>query len=221
MALAPRRPRERFGAGRLAHNRDKAVFINCPFDPEFELSFDAIVFATICSGFIPRTALESGDVAVPRIERILDAIFTSKYSIHDLSRCRGEGSEQLARFNMPLELGMAMASRFKTPRGQARHDWLVLVPEGHSYARFVSDLAGYDPARHDGTPATLVPKVMSWLATRPDAFEMPAPQVVLRALPRFREEKRNLLARWGSSPPWADVVIAGIEILSASPGIGG
>jgi hypothetical protein len=116
---------------------------------------------------------------------------------------------------MPLELGMAMAARFKAPRGQARHDWLVLVPEGHSYARFVSDLAGYDPARHDGTPATLVPKVMSWLATRSDAVVMPTPQAVLEALPWFSDEKGNLLERWGGSPPWSDVVSTGMEIFSA------
>lgn len=42
----------------------------------------------------------------------MKAIRGSKYSVHDLSRCRGEGDENLARFNMPLELGMAMAERF-------------------------------------------------------------------------------------------------------------
>jgi hypothetical protein len=221
MASGSRRPRERFGVGRLAHSREKAVFINCPFDPEFERCFEAILFATICSGFMPRSALESGDVAVPRIERIFEAISTSQYSIQDLSRCRGEGSEQLARFNMPLELGFAMASRFRTPRGKAPHDWLLLVPEGHSYGRFVSDLAGYDPLRHDGTPATLVPKVMSWLATRPDAVLMPTPAEVLAQLPRFREEKERILATWGGAVPWPDLLVAAIEVSGTLLGVGG
>ncbi|HSN85214.1 MAG TPA: hypothetical protein VL025_00585 [Thermoanaerobaculia bacterium] len=87
--------REHFGQGRLAIDPARAVFINCPFDPEFELTFDAILFSTVCCGFVPRSALESGTIAASRMERITQAIFSSKYSIHDLSRCRGEGSEQL------------------------------------------------------------------------------------------------------------------------------
>ena len=55
-------------------------------------------------------------------------MFGSQYSIHDLSRYRGQGDANLARFNMPLELGFAMARRFMD---EASHDWLVLVPEGH------------------------------------------------------------------------------------------
>lgn len=150
--------REHFGRGRLAINPDKAVFINCPFDPEFEPTFDAIAFTTVCCGFLPRSALESGSVAVPRMERIVQAIFSSKYSIHDLSRCRGEGDQNLARFNMPLELGMAMARRYVA---EDQHDWLLLVPEGHVYLQFVSDMAGFDPVRYDSTAESLVPKLMA------------------------------------------------------------
>ncbi|PYQ67035.1 MAG: hypothetical protein DMF53_02460, partial [Acidobacteria bacterium] len=138
-------PREHFGSGKLTINPAKAVFINCPYDAEFAETFEAIFFAIVCCGFTPRSALESGTVAEWRMRRIVDAIFSSKYSIHDLSRCRGEGSEMLARFNMPLELGIAMARRFIKSRPNQRHDWLVLVPDGHGYLKFVSDLAGFDP----------------------------------------------------------------------------
>jgi hypothetical protein len=68
--------------------------------------------------------------------RILRAIFESKYSIHDLSRCKGEGVADLARFNMPLELGIAMAYRHLSRRAEGRHDWLVLAPFGHQYSGF-------------------------------------------------------------------------------------
>lgn len=107
-----RSARQHFGQGKLTLEPAKAVFINCPFDQDFEPTFDAIVFSVACCGFTPRSALESGDVAVSRMERIVRAIFSSHLSIHDLSRCRGEGDEQLARFNMPLELGIAMARRY-------------------------------------------------------------------------------------------------------------
>jgi hypothetical protein len=204
--------REHFGSGKLAFDPAKAVFINCPYDSEFESTFDAIFFATVCCGFMPRSALESGTVADSRMQRIVDAIFSSKYSIHDLSRCRGEGSEMLARFNMPLELGIAMARRYMRARQSHRHDWLLLVPEGHGYLKFASDLAGFDPNRYDGQPESAVPKVMSWLATRPEAVQTPTSRAVLAELPRFQEEKSRLRKEWGESIPWADLLLAATEI---------
>lgn len=121
----------------------------------------------------------------------------------------------LARFNMPLELGIAMARRFMKSRPDQRHDWLVLVPDGHGYLKFVSDLAGFDPVRYDGKTESVVPKVMTWLATRMDAVEMPTPQAVLNELPRFQKERLRLQKEWGGDVPWADVVLAALEISEA------
>jgi hypothetical protein len=204
--------REHFGQGKLAIDPAKAVFINCPYDTDFQPTFDAIVFATVCCGFIPRSALESGTVAESRMERITQAIFSSKYSIHDLSRCRGEGSELLARFNMPLELGIAMARRFMTATKNKRRDWLLLVPEGHVYLKVVSDLAGFDPMRYDGGTESVIPKVISWLATRPDAVQAPTPKSVLAELPSFQAEKDRLQKEWQGNVPWADLVLAALKI---------
>ena len=200
--------RKHFGHGSLKTSPANSVFINCPFDPDFLPLFEAIVFATVGCGFLPRSALESGTVAEPRMERITRAIFESKYSIHDLSRCRGEGDEQLARFNMPLELGIAMARRYTRTRKADRHDWLLLVPEGHAYTKFVSDLAGYDPVGYDGTVKGVARAVMGWLATRPDAVSTPTPQELLAALPAFRAKKQELMSQWGDKIPWADIILA-------------
>lgn len=71
----------------------------------------------------------------------------------------------LARMNMPLELGMAMALHAHPPFESA-HEWMVMVPENHVYQRYVSDLAGYDPLTHDGTPEQVGVTVLGWLATR-------------------------------------------------------
>ncbi len=219
--MPPTRPRtgarEHLGQGRFALDPSRAVFINCPYDAEYQATFDALVFSAVCCGFTPRSALETRTVADARIDRIVEAIFASKYSIHDLSRCRGEGSEMLARFNMPLELGIAMARRFMDRKKRDRHDWLVLVPEGHQYVRFVSDLAGFDPMRYDGTTEAMVPKVMSWLATRPETLRTPTPSNVLAALPRFRAEKDRRQADWRGELPWVDLLIAAIEISESLP----
>ncbi|MCC6364903.1 MAG: hypothetical protein IT165_15400 [Bryobacterales bacterium] len=202
--------RPRFGEGDLSFDPSKSVFINCPFDAEYAPLFDAIVFATVCCGFMPRCALESGTVSEPRLARILRALFSSKYSIHDLSRCTGEGSDNTARFNMPLELGMAMARRFMEPDNE--HDWLVMVPNGHTYARFISDLAAFDPATHDGSVPGVVVAVMSWLATRKDAIPPVTPKEVLKLLPAFHESRQSLAGAWGGFPPWADVIMVAIDV---------
>ncbi|MFN7926156.1 MAG: hypothetical protein U0Q16_39020 [Bryobacteraceae bacterium] len=202
--------RVHFGEGELTLAPSKSIFINCPFDAEYAPLFDAIVFTTVCCGFIPRCALESGTVSEPRLARILRALLGSKYSIHDLSRCTGEGSENTARFNMPLELGMAMARQFID--ADSRHDWLVLVPRGHAYLRFASDLAAYDPKTHDGSVHGVIIAIMSWLATRKDTVPPVTPKEVLSLLPLFEKAKQDLDAAWHGEPPWADVVKAAIDI---------
>jgi hypothetical protein len=202
--------RPRFGEGDLALDPSKSVFINCPFDADYAPLFDAIVFAAVCCGFMPRSALESGTVSEPRLARILRALFSSKYSIHDLSRCTGEGSDNVARFNMPLELGMAMARRFMEPASE--HDWPVLAPRGHAYVRFVSDLAAYDPVTHDGSVPTVVVAVMSWLATRTDAIPPVTPKEVLALLPTVQKRREALEEAWGGFPPWADIIMVAIDV---------
>ena len=113
---------------------------------------------------------------------------------------------------MPLELGIAMARRYLIKGEADRHDWLVMVPAGHQYGHFISDLAGFDPVTRDGTERGLVVAIMAWLTTRVDATGTLSPQQVLKGLPRFRREMRSLRKTWGQWPPWVDVVLAAIEI---------
>jgi hypothetical protein len=190
----------------------KSVFINCPFDTQYEPLFDALLLAIVSCGFIPRCAIESGDVAVSRMERIFVALQSSAYSIHDLSRCQGEGEHLLARFNMPLELGIAMTRRRVQSNGGASHDWLVLVPNDAPYGRFISDLAGFDLKTYDGREETLVQRVMGWLVTRDGAVAGVSPQPLLRKLARFREQKAKLKAEW-SEIPWPHMLQAAVEAI--------
>jgi hypothetical protein len=200
------------GRRRLELKPETSVFVNCPFDAEYANLFDAIIFATVCCGFVPRSALESGTVADPRITRILEPLCSSKYSIHDLSRCRGEGDGRLARFNMPLELGMAMARRHLTRVKAKRHDWLVLVPSGHLYLQFISDLGAFDPKTHDSSVEGVLQPVMVWLASRPDAIRTPTFQEVLAALPNFQAKRRQLATAWGGGDiPWRLVLEAATD----------
>jgi hypothetical protein len=184
----------------------KTVFINCPYDAEYEPLFDALVFTVVSCGFWPRAAIESRDVSRARMDRIFNAIFSSDYSIHDLSRCQGEGDQMLARFNMPLELGIAMCWR-AVNIDKSPHDWLVLVPENASYSRFVSDLMGYDIPTYDGKPETLIRRVMGWLSTRPGTLPEVRPTPVIVKLEDFRKDKIELQVEWGDVP-WRKLVEA-------------
>ena len=78
-----------------------------------------------------------------------------------------------------------MACRYLGRRAANRHDWLAMVPAGHQYGRFISDLAGFDPLVHDGTERGLIVAIMSWLATRVDAVGTLSPGQVLKGLPQF------------------------------------
>jgi hypothetical protein len=211
----PEKPRA--GHGQQTIPRQLSVFINCPFDTTFAPIFDAIAFCTICCGFMPRSAIESRSAAIPRMERIIGAVMSSKYSIHDLSRSRGEGGENFARFNMPLELGIAMGERFRATSEEQRHDWLLLVPAGHSYKAFISDLAGYDPGEHSSTKESAIPVVMAWLTTRPDAIETPiTPSSVLNALPEFESALDHVRTEWKGHAPWRSFLKAGLRTAEAA-----
>ena len=209
--------RHHLGTGVLSLRRETSVFINCPYDPMYSEVFDAVVFATLCCGFVPKCAIKSGTTSKSRISQIVAAMKGSKYSIHDLSRCQGEGDGNLARFNMPLELGMAMVKSVTSKKSMI-HDWLVLVPGGHPYRKYISDLAGYDPTEYDGSYKTVVPAVMSWLATRPDAVATPTPQSVLAEMPSFRSARADLNIDWCGQEPWADILHRGM-LIAAQAGL--
>ena len=113
---------------------------------------------------------------------------------------------------MPLELGIAMAHRHLSRRAESRHDWFVLVPLGHQYQAFISDIAGFDPRMHDGSVPGIVTIVMAWLATRPDTIMTPTPRQVISVLPEFDAAMRALRSTWGPFPPWADIVLAGMNV---------
>jgi len=195
------------------------VFINCPFDDEYREQLDAIVFTCVNCGFYPVTADSSGQSGRPRLERILRALNESRYSIHDLSRCKGEGDKNLARFNMPLELGMAMAIRGYLAADGA-HEYLIMVPDKQRlYQEFISDLAGLDPQTHDGSTQRIIGEVLAWLLMAAEAPAQLRLDEVLAKLPTFQMEKRLLKRSWGREPPWSQVVAAAASVAQTHSGV--
>jgi len=152
-----------------------------------------------------------------RIVRIARGLMESKYSIHDLSRYQGQGSDNTGRFNMPLELGIALGMRYLKEGTPAGHNWVALVPAQFMHQKFISDLAGFDPPDHDQTPPTMIRIVAAWLSMQPD-FTQPTPtaKTILDAYPRFcvllAEAKAASLGTltWPSIIKSAQVVVSGM-----------
>jgi hypothetical protein len=67
---------------------DRSVFVNCPFDAEYQSLLRPLLFTIAFFGFKPRIALERLDSLESRLEKICGLIRESKLSIHDLSRLK-------------------------------------------------------------------------------------------------------------------------------------
>jgi hypothetical protein len=122
----------------------ESVFLNIPYDKGFEDLYLAYIVGLTQLGL-----RVNATVAVPnqgRLETIIGLIEECSFSIHDLSRI--ELSRGIPRFNMPVELGLALY-RSHVTKGEHR----VYVFESKSYRaqRSTSDINGIDPQIHNGT----------------------------------------------------------------------
>jgi hypothetical protein len=93
------------------------VFLNIPYDAKFERLYLAYIVGLIELGLKPRATL-----AIPggtaRLDRIIELIQSSAYSVHDLSRVQMDRTPPpTPRFNMPFELGLAVSWAKRNPQG--------------------------------------------------------------------------------------------------------
>lgn len=138
------------------------IFINCPFDEEYRPLLKSIVFTSICCGLNPLLS-ENKDSGQTRLHSIQDLIESSKFSVHDLSRMESNKKGELARFNMPFELGLDFGcKRFK---GGAHNDkkCLILDKEPYRYKKSLSDISGNDISNHNNSPEKVIGQIRQWL----------------------------------------------------------
>jgi hypothetical protein len=140
------------------------VFINIPFDEEYEQMKRAIVFAIYDCGFIARCAAEAKDSSKPRIDKIYELIGQSRLSIHDLCRVNLDEANNLPRFNMPFEFGIFLGAKKFGTYSHRRKEALILDEEKYRYQIALSDIAGQDISAHQGAPFNAVVKVRNWLS---------------------------------------------------------
>lgn len=141
------------------------VFVNCPFDAQYNSMFEAIIFAIHDCGFIARCAREEEDSGDLRFDKLVRIIDDCKYGIHDISKADLDAATGLARFNMPLELGLFMGARRYAEKTHYNKDkkTLVLDSEQYRYQQFISDLAGTDISSHQNDIELLIIRVRDFL----------------------------------------------------------
>ena len=189
-----------------------SVFLNVPYDHDFEDLYIAYVVGLISLGLTPVATLAIAGGAA-RLDRILGQIQSCRYSVHDLSRVEISSTPPhfTPRFNMPFEFGMAVT-------------WAKLNPTLHSYAGFesverrahksLSDMAEHDFYIHGGK----VPGVMRQLCNafvraekHPSVPEMVSSFKIVRSL------RRELLKTSGATDlfearPFEDLVLLAKKI---------
>jgi uncharacterized protein YjiS (DUF1127 family) len=165
-----------------------SVFINCPFDQQYQPIFDSVVFCVVACGFLPRCTLELTDAGEIRIEKIYRLISQCNYSIHDISRTEVASQPyQLPRFNMPLELGIFLgAKRFG---GKSSHKRCIIMDRApYRYKRFISDIGGQDVRDHRRSPARAIRLVRDWLQSAPGKAATPGGAMIWKMYRQFRRE---------------------------------
>ena len=133
-------------AGKITPN---AVFLNIPYDQGFRSRYIAYVVGLVRLGFEPRVTFGLRNEK-RRLDKILAEIQGCRYSIHDLSRVGVDRNPPFStpRFNMPFELGLAVAWEQISP---SSHSWFVFEAKAYRVQKSLSDLNGYDPQIHDGS----------------------------------------------------------------------
>jgi hypothetical protein len=164
--------------------RIESVFLNIPYDGPFENLYLAYIVGLTQLGLRINATL-----AVPnqgRLEAIIGLIEQSNFSIHDLSRI--ELSSGIPRFNMPVELGLALYRSWIT---KGRHRVYIFESNRYRAQSSTSDVNGIDPEIHHGTPKGLMAGLRNIFRQPGDVTTVPETLASYRAVKRKLPELRR------------------------------
>jgi len=163
---------------------NNSVFVNCPFDDDYQLLFRAMIFTIYRCGFTPKSALAEDDGLDNRIDKLTRIIEHCRYGIHDISRTE-LNAIKLPRFNMPFELGIYYGAKRFGNKIQKGKSALVLEREKYLYQKYISDINGVDTKAHENDPATLIRKVRDWLKTQSKRTSIPGSATIIQDYGEF------------------------------------
>jgi hypothetical protein len=166
---------------------EDSVFINCPFTDDYKKLFHSIIFTVLSCGFRPRTAMEAGDGADIRLDKIVRLITQSAYSIHDLSAVELDKTNKLPRFNMPFELGMVIGCRKIARSRYAQRPVLIMEHTAYTSQKCLSDIAGQDLKAHGGSVPKTINIVRGWLLQQSNRQNIPGHVRIQNAFDSFYE----------------------------------
>lgn len=164
--------------------RRQSVFLNIPYDVPFEDLYLAYIVGLTQLGLEVNATL-----AVPhqgRLETIIQLIEESDFSIHDLSRI--ELTKGIPRFNMPVELGLAL---YRSHVTRGRHGVFVFERKVYRAQRSTSDINGIDPLIHHGKPKGVMAGLRNIFRQPNDATTVPEMLASYRAIRRKLPDLRR------------------------------
>jgi hypothetical protein len=164
--------------------RIESVFLNIPYDDDFEDLYVAYIVGLSQLGLRINVTL-----AVPnqgRLESIIELVRQSKFSIHDLSRI--EVSQGIPRFNMPLELGIAL---YRSKGTRDSHQVHIFETKKYRTQRSTSDVNGIDPHIHRGTAKGVMEALRNIFRQPGDVTTVPEMTASFRAVKRKLPELRK------------------------------
>jgi hypothetical protein len=166
--------------------------LNIPYDERYEFLYLAFISGLCGFGLVPRATLEI-PTSERRLNRIVKLIRSCRYSFHDLSRVQlDRGKPQTPRFNMPFELGLAVA--WATLASPA-HRWFVLEKIPHRLTKSLSDLNGTDPFIHRGSAEGVLKALSNALYRNAKSPSFTELEMIYRDLKaaalKFRSDRRG------------------------------
>ena len=181
--------RKRRSGEPLSHNR---IFLNYPYDDDFRRRFlPVILYVIVAFGYDASAAEgENGERPV-RLEKIRDMIPKARQSLHELSRP--------GRFNMPLELGLALGHQaYSSRKGRDPTRILVVCDNLGTLKVRCSDLNALDPVEYAEEPAKLVNALVNWIGEDAErqGYAIYAPQAMLSGYNAFSQSLQNSLPDW-------------------------
>jgi hypothetical protein len=162
----------------------ESVFLNIPYDDDFETLYLAYIVGLTKLGLKINVTLAAPNQG--RLAKIIELIEESDFSIHDLSRI--ELSKGIPRFNMPVELGIAL---YRSHIRKEKHQVHVFESEPYRTQRSTSDVNGLDAHIHGGKPGGVMSELRNLFRRPSDTTTVPEMLAIFREvtkkLPRLKK----------------------------------
>lgn len=175
---APKKPRRSQEEDRLTVNISRpGCFLNLSFDRSYDDIFLAYLVGLSIFGIDPISVLLAPANGW-RLPKLYETIRASRFSIHDMSWNRPND----IRYNMPLELGLAVAAGF-----DSSHTYFVFESKPYRIQKRLSDLNGVDVRIHRGTPFGVLGEMLNLFGRTRETVRLEDLHTIYRRVRRWRK----------------------------------